>query len=207
MLPSLSLHRHEFHKKCVDPWLKLKRTCPICKHNITNDNRRRMAAGSTSSISSVSSGATQESSLQEEEEVRSMEQQQSAQVAVDIDQESISVPNTMAFVWSNFFGCFSLYIIVYLWSTHVESVVLLGFLVSLYWLHSALTCYLVFCFFVCVYRLLVVTVFYSQSSHITSVFFPGQSPFRLCFTIEGKPWRLKTVKRMFMCTLDLSAAK
>ena len=73
-----------------------------------------MAAGSTSSISSVSSGATQESSLQEEEEVRSMEQQQSAQVAVDIDQESVSVPNTMAFVWSNFFGCFSLYIIVYL---------------------------------------------------------------------------------------------
>lgn len=103
---SLSLHRHEFHKKCVDPWLKLKRTCPICKQNITNDNRRRMAAGSTSSISSVSSGTTQESSLQEEEEVQSMEQQQSVQVAVDIDQESVSVPNTMAFVWSNFSAAF-----------------------------------------------------------------------------------------------------
>lgn len=27
--------RHEFHKNCVDPWLKLKHTCPLCKNNIT----------------------------------------------------------------------------------------------------------------------------------------------------------------------------
>ena len=26
---------HEFHKNCVDPWLKLKHTCPLCKNNIT----------------------------------------------------------------------------------------------------------------------------------------------------------------------------
>ncbi|XP_064404697.1 E3 ubiquitin-protein ligase RNF13-like isoform X2 [Halichondria panicea] len=28
--------RHEYHKKCVDPWLKLKRTCPMCKKDISN---------------------------------------------------------------------------------------------------------------------------------------------------------------------------
>lgn len=143
---SLSLHRHEFHKKCVDPWLKLKRTCPICKHNITNDHGRWLAAGSTSSISSASSGATQESNLQEEDEVH-VERQQSVQVAVDIDQDVVSVPNTMAFVWSNFFGCFLLYIIVYLWSMHVKCVIWLGF-VSLHCCaspRSLFCCWVFFC--------------------------------------------------------------
>lgn len=27
--------RHEFHKKCVDPWLKIKQNCPMCKCSIT----------------------------------------------------------------------------------------------------------------------------------------------------------------------------
>lgn len=26
---------HEFHKKCVDPWLKIKQNCPMCKCSIT----------------------------------------------------------------------------------------------------------------------------------------------------------------------------
>ncbi len=30
------LHRHEFHKKCVDPWLKIKQNCPMCKAPITS---------------------------------------------------------------------------------------------------------------------------------------------------------------------------
>lgn len=29
------LFRHEFHKKCVDPWLKIKQNCPMCKCSIT----------------------------------------------------------------------------------------------------------------------------------------------------------------------------
>jgi hypothetical protein len=29
---------HEFHKKCIDPWLKTNGTCPLCKHNIISKN-------------------------------------------------------------------------------------------------------------------------------------------------------------------------
>ncbi|XP_068963425.1 RING finger protein 215 [Petaurus breviceps papuanus] len=25
---------HEFHRECIDPWLLLQQTCPLCKHNI-----------------------------------------------------------------------------------------------------------------------------------------------------------------------------
>uniref|UniRef100_A0A8C6YCJ2 Ring finger protein 215 n=1 Tax=Naja naja TaxID=35670 RepID=A0A8C6YCJ2_NAJNA len=25
---------HEFHRDCVDPWLLLQQTCPLCKHNV-----------------------------------------------------------------------------------------------------------------------------------------------------------------------------
>ncbi|XP_036612274.1 RING finger protein 215 isoform X1 [Trichosurus vulpecula] len=25
---------HEFHQECIDPWLLLQQTCPLCKHNI-----------------------------------------------------------------------------------------------------------------------------------------------------------------------------
>lgn len=54
---------HYFHKECVDEWLKLKRTCPLCKRDITNsgpmrfkknwrrrrNNRSRPGLGSSSS--------------------------------------------------------------------------------------------------------------------------------------------------------------
>ncbi|KAI1318835.1 hypothetical protein EDD11_005681 [Mortierella claussenii] len=30
---------HYFHKECVDEWLKLKRTCPLCKCDITRSKR------------------------------------------------------------------------------------------------------------------------------------------------------------------------
>ncbi|KAG0078349.1 hypothetical protein BGZ92_001492 [Podila epicladia] len=33
--------RHLFHKDCVDEWLKLKRTCPLCKFDIARVNRIR----------------------------------------------------------------------------------------------------------------------------------------------------------------------
>jgi hypothetical protein len=26
---------HEFHKACIDPWLRINRTCPTCRHDIT----------------------------------------------------------------------------------------------------------------------------------------------------------------------------
>ncbi|NXY38293.1 RN215 protein, partial [Pomatorhinus ruficollis] len=29
---------HEFHRDCVDPWLLLQQTCPLCKHNILGEN-------------------------------------------------------------------------------------------------------------------------------------------------------------------------
>ncbi|KAF9378622.1 E3 ubiquitin-protein ligase znrf3 [Podila verticillata] len=33
--------QHLFHKECVDEWLKLKRTCPLCKFDIARVNRVR----------------------------------------------------------------------------------------------------------------------------------------------------------------------
>lgn len=33
--------RHLFHKECVDEWLKLKRTCPLCKFDVARVNRVR----------------------------------------------------------------------------------------------------------------------------------------------------------------------
>ncbi|KAF9570053.1 hypothetical protein EC968_002315 [Mortierella alpina] len=32
---------HYFHKECVDEWLKLKRTCPLCKYDISQARRSR----------------------------------------------------------------------------------------------------------------------------------------------------------------------
>ena len=32
------LIRHEFHKKCVDTWLKDKLTCPLCKYDLIIEN-------------------------------------------------------------------------------------------------------------------------------------------------------------------------
>ncbi|NXY21725.1 RN215 protein, partial [Atrichornis clamosus] len=29
---------HEFHRDCVDPWLLLQQTCPLCKRNILGEN-------------------------------------------------------------------------------------------------------------------------------------------------------------------------
>uniref|UniRef100_A0A8C3FKA8 RING finger protein 215 n=1 Tax=Chrysemys picta bellii TaxID=8478 RepID=A0A8C3FKA8_CHRPI len=31
---------HEFHRDCVDPWLLLQQTCPLCKHNILGESGR-----------------------------------------------------------------------------------------------------------------------------------------------------------------------
>uniref|UniRef100_A0A672ZNS6 Ring finger protein 215 n=1 Tax=Sphaeramia orbicularis TaxID=375764 RepID=A0A672ZNS6_9TELE len=28
---------HEYHRDCVDPWLLLQHTCPLCKHNILSE--------------------------------------------------------------------------------------------------------------------------------------------------------------------------
>ncbi|XP_028905285.1 RING finger protein 215 [Ornithorhynchus anatinus] len=41
---------HEFHRDCVDPWLLLQQTCPLCKHNILGSCRAsRDAPGSEDS--------------------------------------------------------------------------------------------------------------------------------------------------------------
>lgn len=29
-----SFHRHAFHRKCVDPWLRVRETCPMCKFDV-----------------------------------------------------------------------------------------------------------------------------------------------------------------------------
>ncbi|CAI8051034.1 RING finger protein 150 [Geodia barretti] len=39
--------RHEFHKNCVDPWLKIKHTCPLCKGNITTSKSRNTSTSSS----------------------------------------------------------------------------------------------------------------------------------------------------------------
>ncbi|NXE85725.1 RN215 protein, partial [Cochlearius cochlearius] len=30
---------HEFHRDCVDPWLLLQQTCPLCKRNVLGESR------------------------------------------------------------------------------------------------------------------------------------------------------------------------
>ncbi|NWS76067.1 RN215 protein, partial [Crotophaga sulcirostris] len=32
---------HEFHRDCVDPWLLLQQTCPLCKRNVLGESRAR----------------------------------------------------------------------------------------------------------------------------------------------------------------------
>ncbi|KAG5451622.1 RING finger protein 44 [Clonorchis sinensis] len=33
--------RHEFHAKCVDKWLKTKRTCPLCRADAFDGTQRK----------------------------------------------------------------------------------------------------------------------------------------------------------------------
>lgn len=40
--------KHEFHRDCVDPWLMLQQTCPLCKFNVLGEQRGEgLLAGST----------------------------------------------------------------------------------------------------------------------------------------------------------------
>jgi hypothetical protein len=32
---------HHFHASCVDKWLRINATCPLCKHNIIHGNNSR----------------------------------------------------------------------------------------------------------------------------------------------------------------------
>ena len=41
------LTRHEFHKNCVDPWLKIKHTCPLCKGSITSKSRNSSSSSAS----------------------------------------------------------------------------------------------------------------------------------------------------------------
>lgn len=61
---------HEFHKNCVDPWLKLKQTCPLCKKNITKKESEQRSTlpnvisnSVSSSIDSVNETISQEMRL------------------------------------------------------------------------------------------------------------------------------------------------
>uniref|UniRef100_A0A2K5YUU8 RING finger protein 215 n=1 Tax=Mandrillus leucophaeus TaxID=9568 RepID=A0A2K5YUU8_MANLE len=31
--------KHEFHRDCVDPWLMLQQTCPLCKFNVLGEHQ------------------------------------------------------------------------------------------------------------------------------------------------------------------------
>ena len=73
---------HEFHKNCVDPWLKIKQTCPLCKDNIAKEAREER--NSTTSRSS--------SNLSQEMHLLSM----SAEVAVTIEDENVTPATQMA---------------------------------------------------------------------------------------------------------------
>jgi hypothetical protein len=33
--------RHHFHSACIDKWLRINATCPLCKYNIIHGNKRR----------------------------------------------------------------------------------------------------------------------------------------------------------------------
>ncbi|XP_010347446.1 RING finger protein 215 isoform X4 [Saimiri boliviensis] len=33
--------KHEFHRDCVDPWLMLQQTCPLCKFNVLGEHQGR----------------------------------------------------------------------------------------------------------------------------------------------------------------------
>ena len=76
---------HEFHKNCVDPWLKIKQTCPLCKDNITKEE-----GNSTTSRSS--------SNLSQEMHLLSM----SAEVAVTIEDENVTPATQMAWTCRHF---------------------------------------------------------------------------------------------------------
>ena len=43
------IHRHEFHKKCIDPWLKIKRNCPMCKQDVFPSKRSQSTLRSNGS--------------------------------------------------------------------------------------------------------------------------------------------------------------
>lgn len=53
MIPIVSTSSHEFHKKCIDPWIKIKRTCPMCKQNIAESISAKSARRKTPSTRSA----------------------------------------------------------------------------------------------------------------------------------------------------------
>jgi hypothetical protein len=44
--------RHEFHVACVDEWLKIRHTCPLCRHSI-NDPPVAENAGAANAAAAV----------------------------------------------------------------------------------------------------------------------------------------------------------
>ena len=52
---------HDFHVDCVDPWLKINTTCPLCRGDIRSSNPRATAATPASAGPSGSSAASSSS--------------------------------------------------------------------------------------------------------------------------------------------------
>jgi hypothetical protein len=102
--------RHEFHKNCVDPWLKLKQTCPLCKNNITDNSTTTSSPSqqtqqhshtnshvpstllSPSINSLVSSSDSSSDTGGSVQEMRLLASTMSAEVAVNITEEEESIP-------------------------------------------------------------------------------------------------------------------
>ena len=98
---------HEFHRNCVDPWLKLKQTCPLCKNNIiektssttstsTTQRQRlshtnplsRLPSPSPSTDSAHSSTHSATDNVQQQEMRLLAGSLMSAEVAVNIEEDS-----------------------------------------------------------------------------------------------------------------------
>nr|XP_039270862.1 E3 ubiquitin-protein ligase RNF43-like [Styela clava] len=99
---------HEFHKRCVDPWLKQKWTCPLCNRNFLRDvteqyrqHQLQLQANSATGNTNHTGNANQESAagIESRNPTRhtiSHHSTLNSQNIGDLEQNTISVPHELS---------------------------------------------------------------------------------------------------------------